>query len=143
MATHGMASFLFLVLFSFCLLQASRCQFVFDAWLDAIVNINDCYDSLEVIHPPCETYLPKFCLREGRTVSNARSRDLDDCPLGRVGRFGPEGALPIVKPINSTLPWTVSMRSSYIAIAVEIAQLLHNNCRDKNSNNYLPFIYTI
>ena len=85
---------------------------MFELWLEDIIDIRNCYDSLELIHPECETYLSKFCLRAGgTTAANTRSHDVHDCSLGRVGRFGPYSALPIVKPINSTSPWTVSMRN--------------------------------
>ena len=81
-------------------------RFVFEAKLLTITNLENCYDPLETIDTDCETYLAKFCLREARDKS-VRSDDVDDCPLGRSGRFGPDGALPIIKPIYSMEPWPV------------------------------------
>ena len=63
------------------LMQTSWCHFEFQLRLDAIVDLKDCQDALELIHPPCETYIPKFCLRDAREPGT-RSRDLSDCPLG-------------------------------------------------------------
>ena len=97
-----------LCLLCLALLQTSWCQFVFELKLDDIVDLNNCYDALEVIDPTCETYLAKFCLREARDTST-RSYDLDDCPFGRAGRFGHFSALPIIKPISSSQPWPVTI----------------------------------
>ena len=71
------------------------------------MDLKDCQDALELIHPPCETYIPKFCLRDAREPGT-RSRDLSDCPLGSGGQFGPASRLPIIKPIISSQPWPVS-----------------------------------
>lgn len=87
--------------------SCSWCQFVFGIKLHAITDLNDCLGLLELFDPECETYLAKFCLREARD-SSGRSYDVNDCPFGRAGRFGPDGALPIIKEIISEHSWPVS-----------------------------------